>query len=144
MKKALVIVLTLLSLTASQTFAQKNKVKIKEKRFEPVVKQDINDYAGKYVGIDDTYIIEIEVGADGKLAITSLEADRKATLTGIELNGSRITARKVYEDGSTASFEGLFADRVLNGDKAFGIVVEGMNLQLQGLMLTKIFYRLRQ
>ena len=144
MKKAIVIVLSLLSLTASQTFAQKNKVKFKEKRFEPVVKQNVNDYAGKYVGIDDTYIIEIEVGADGKLAITSLEAGRKAMLTGIELNGSRITARKVYEDGATARFEGFFADRVLNGDKAFGIMVEGVNLQFEDLTLTRIFYRLKQ
>jgi hypothetical protein len=121
-------------------WAQKHKHK--EKRFEPVVRADAGDYAGRYLGIDESYVLEIGTGADGTLKITSTEGARRAELRDIRLGGARLTATKVYDDGSTAKFEGLFAERVLNGVRAFGVVVSGLDIKLEGLTINRTFYRL--
>lgn len=135
----LLILILVLAATA-QGSPQKHKHK--EKRFEAVVRAEARDYAGRYVGIDDSYVLEIGTEADGRLKITSREGARRAELRDIRLDGARITATKVYEDDSTAKFEGLFADRVLNGERSFGVVVSGLNIKLEGLTINRTFYRL--
>lgn len=121
---------------------QKNKGKVKEKRFEPVVKSEARDYAGRYVGIDDSYVLEVGTHEDGTLKITSVEGARRARLTELKLDGARVTAKKVYEDGTTAEFEGLFCERILNGERAFGVLVSGLDIRLDGLTINRTFYRL--
>ncbi|HEX8421987.1 MAG TPA: hypothetical protein VF634_01165, partial [Pyrinomonadaceae bacterium] len=72
----------------------------KETRFEPVVKENIADYAGKYIGLED-YYLEVRRDVDGQLAIVSQEGKRRATLQNISLTGARLTATRVYQDGTT-------------------------------------------
>ena len=139
------LLLVLLLAATGQGSPQKHKHrehKHKEKRFEAVVRAEARDYAGRYVGIDDSYILEIGAEADGRLKITSREGARRAELRDIRLDGARVTATKVYEDGSTAKFEGLFADRVLNGERRFGVVVSGLDIKLDGMTIDRTFYRL--
>jgi hypothetical protein len=120
---------------------QKLKNKRKEKRFEPVVRQNITDYAGRYVGMED-YYLEITVGANGQLSIASQEgAQRRATLQNIQLTGARLTATRVYADGTTKEFEATFVNRILNGDSRFGIMVENFEVKFEDLTLNRIFYR---
>ena len=121
--------------------AQKQKVKIKEKHFEPVARQNVQDYAGRYVGIEDDYVIEVRVGDDGKLSITSREGARTATLSDIRLDGAELTATKNYPHGRRANFSATFADRVLNGERAFGLLVKNLWIELPGLTVTQMFYR---
>lgn len=138
----LLILILVLAATAQGSPQKYKQHKHKEKRFEAVVRMDARDYAGRYVGIDDSYVLEIGTEADGRLKITSHEGARRATLRDIRLDGARLTATKVYEDGSTAKFEGLFADRVLNGERRFGVVVSGLDIRLEGLTINRTFYRL--
>ena len=135
----LLIFITLISAPAA--LAQKKGKKFKEKRFEPVVKEHVEEYAGRYVGIEPSYILEIEVSADGSLSAVSYEGERRADLREIRLAGSRLTATKVYTDGATEKFEAEFVNRILNGESAFGIIVEGMRIELVGATLTRVFYR---
>lgn len=142
MIKTVVIAIALALLAAPVSAAQKNKGKLKEKRFEAVVRQEASEYAGRYVGIDESYTLEIEVGEGNQLRITSIEGSRRAELRDIKLEGALLMATKVYEDGTTARFEGLFANRILNGERTFGVVVSGLNIQIEGLTITRTFYRL--
>ncbi|HEY0546974.1 MAG TPA: nuclear transport factor 2 family protein, partial [Pyrinomonadaceae bacterium] len=145
MKRALIFVLSsLLTLTIATgaVFAQKKK--FKEKRYEPASHASLKDYEGKYVGIEASYFIEIVVSGDGKLSIRSHEGAREATLKEIRVAGAYLTATKVYADGGSEKFHGMFANRILNGVSAFGIFVDGMHVELEGLTLTSIFYRLSE
>lgn len=121
---------------------QKLKNKKKDKRFEPVVKQRIEEYAGRYVGIMPDYYLEVAATADGKLSITSHEGKRRATLRDINLAGARLTATRVYADGTTKDFEATFGNRILNGDSKFGVLVENLEVRYEGIMFNRIFYRL--
>lgn len=118
----------------------KNKPR-KEKRFEPVVKENIADYTGKYIGLED-YYLEITRDVDGQLSIVSQEGRQRATLQNISLTGARLTATRVYSDGTTKEFEGTFVNRILNGDSRFGMMVENVEVKFEGLTFNRIFYRL--
>jgi hypothetical protein len=118
----------------------KNKLP-KEKRFEPVVKENIADYTGKYIGLED-YYLEVTRDVDGQLSIVSREGKRHATLQNISLTGARLTATRVYQDGTTKEFEATFVNRILNGDIRFGIMVENLEVNFEGLTFNRIFYRL--
>ena len=133
--------LTLLLCVAPVSGGQKLKHKKKEKRFEPVVKQQPEEYAGRYVGMQD-YYLEVGTSADGQLAIFSHEGGRRATLQNINLDGARLTATRVYPDGTTKDFAATFVNRVLNGDIRFGIMVENFEVKFEDLTLNNIFYRL--
>jgi hypothetical protein len=144
---ALLALLTLVCAAAAPVFGGddgeqkfKNKPR-KEKRFEPVVKENMADYAGRYVGLED-YYLEVKRDVDGQLAIVSQEGRRRATLHNISLTGARLTATRVYEDGTTKEFEATFVNRILNGDSRFGIMVENVEVKFEGLTFNRIFYRL--
>lgn len=142
-KCAFVLALLLLFLTASgDGFAQKRKVK--DKRYEPTTRHALVDYEGRYTGIEDSYFIEIALNSEGGLSITSYEGERQAVLKDIQVAGAIITATKVYTDGATENFAGVFANRILNGQSAFGIIVDNMQVKVAGLTLTALFYKLRE
>ena len=117
----------------------KNKPR-KEKRFEPVEKANMADYAGRYVGLEE-YYLEIKPGVGGQLSIVSQEGSRRATLQNISLSGARLTATRIYPDGTTKEFEATFVNRILNGDSRFGIMVENVEVKFEGLTFNRIFYR---
>lgn len=141
-KRSLVIALAVLACLCAPAFSQKLKEKKKkEKRFEPIVKQDVRDYAGRYEGISPDYVLEIQVNAGGEMSIVSLEDDRRATVGEIKLDGPRLTGTKVYDDGASTRFEGVFVNRILNGESAFGIQVGNLQIRLGGAFIDKAFYR---
>jgi hypothetical protein len=141
MPKLISIALILLAFFTSAAPAQVRPKKVKEKRFEPVVKQDARAYAGRYVGIEPSYVLEIRVGPDGGIEATSYEGERRATLREIRLSGANMTATKNYRDGAVAKFEGRFVNRVLNGESVFGLLVEGLHLEISGATLDRVFYK---
>ena len=142
-KKTLFVLLALLTLCAAPVSGgQKLKNKKKEKRFEPAVRQRIEDYAGRYVGIMHDYYLEAAAGADGRLSVTSHEGDRRATLRDIRLAGARLTATRVYADGATKEFEATFVNRILNGESSFGIMVDNLEVQYEDMTFNRLFYRL--
>jgi hypothetical protein len=121
---------------------QKLKNKKKDKRFEAVVKQRVEEYAGRYVGIMPDYYLEVAATADGTLSVTSHEGKRRATLRDIRLTGAWLTATRVYADGTTKEFEATFANRIMNGETSFGIIVENVEVEFEDMTFTSIFYRL--
>lgn len=146
MKSRIVIVLAALVFTttfAGELFGQKTQKtkKVKEKRFETVVKQNLKDYAGTYIGIEPDYVIEIQVTADGRLKINNLEDGQSVTLTNIKVMGARVTADKTYPDGRAGKFDATFSNRILNGESAFGVLVDGLDVHLDGgVVLNRVFY----
>lgn len=117
--------------------------KQKEKRFEPVVREDARGYAGRYVGVEDSHWLDVRADAEGRLTATVYEEGRAVPLRDLRLDGARLAATKVYEDGRSAAFSGLFANRVLNGVSAFGILVEGPVKAADGVTIERLFYRFR-
>jgi hypothetical protein len=83
----------------------------------------------------------VRVGDDGRLSATSHEAGRAAELADIRVEGASLTATKVYANGQRAEFVATFADRVLNGERVFGLLAENMRIEMAGLTLTRVFYR---
>ena len=146
-RKFAVALLALLTLVCAATiFGDSGEQKFKnkprkEKRFEPVVKENTNDYRGRYVGLED-YYLEIKTDVDGQLSIVSQEGRQRATLQNISLTGAHLTATRVYPDGTTKEFEATFVNRIMNGDSRFGIMVENLNVEFEGLTFNRIFYRL--
>jgi hypothetical protein len=112
----------------------------KEVRFEPVVKQRAEDYAGRYVGITPGYYLEIKAG--GKLSITSHERNRRATLRDVRLAGARLTATRVYPNGATKEFDATFVNRIMNGESSFGILVENLGAEHEEITFDRVFFRL--
>jgi hypothetical protein len=138
---ARLILLTLCLAASFAPQAQAQKKKVKEKHFEAVARQNLRDYAGRYVGVDDGYWIEISVGDDGRLAATSHEGGRFAALTDIRLEGARLMATSVYRNGRRAEFVATFGDRVRGDERTFGLTTESIRIELPGITLTRIFYR---
>ena len=142
MKKSLLIALSL-ALACAPAAGQKPWKKKKEKRFEPVVRQEARDYSGRYVGVEDSYVLDVREEADGRLTATLREDGREVRLRDVRLAGARLTATKIYADNSTAPFSGTFANRILNGETAFGIMVDGPVKVTEGVTVSRIFYTLR-
>ena len=143
-----------------QKYAVKEKYgvrreKYKEVRSEPVIKQNIRDYSGVYEVSDLGHLINIQVGSDGNVkAIGSEPANgtrpaRRFRLEGANITGALLTATKVYEDGATEKFEGVFINRTEfnsptdNGVSAFGLGVVINPVEFAGVTLNKLFYQLK-
>lgn len=141
MKKLLGLCLAL-SLAAAPAVGQK-KWKQKGKRFEPVVKDDARGYAGRYVGVEDSYWLEVRADDAGRLTATLFEEGREIILRDLRLDGARLSATKIYDNGRTAPFAGVFANRTLNGRTAFGIMVDGPVRVAENVTVERIFYLLR-
>jgi hypothetical protein len=141
MKRLMLMAVGLVLACAAPAFAQKVKVKNKDKRFETVVKQTLSDYAGRYAGFEEGYYIEVRVDAGGRLSATVFEGDRRAELQNIKLEQGRLMATKVYADGTTKEFRATFANRILNGASDFGLIVEGSTSVAPNVTFDRVFYR---
>ena len=143
MKKSLLLLLSSVVLLVCVPVSGQKKWKQKEKRFEPVVREDARGYAGRYVGPDESHWLDVRADDANRLTVTLYEEGRPVALRDPRLDGARITATKVYEDGRTAPFAGLFADRILNGARAFGIIVDGPVKVTEDVTFRRVFYTLR-
>lgn len=111
----------LLIFVAFASYAGKNKPpKNKSKRFEAVT-VTASSAAGSYRGPDDSYGLILELSDQGKLRGNYVEMGRLAVLNAIVLDGANFTARANFDDGSSRTIRGSFANRVLNGQTAFGL-----------------------
>jgi hypothetical protein len=128
--------------------------KFKEIRSEPEIRKAAADYAGTYE-TDSGYAFHIGVGADGRVEANGTEPaprqeSQRFTLTNAKLEGALLTGTKVYEDGTTEKFEGVFINRTdrdsptESGVRTFGLGVlydpPKMNPEV-GFMLTRLFYQ---
>ncbi len=91
------------------------KWKIKEKRYDPVRVTDIRQVAGRYVGIDPDFVIELRVSDEGIVSGTMRNFGQTAVLREIRIEGADFTATVGTSDGSRLPLHGTFANRLRNG-----------------------------
>ncbi|HEY3257690.1 MAG TPA: hypothetical protein VGJ64_02450 [Gemmatimonadaceae bacterium] len=131
--------------------------KYKEIRSEPVIKKNARDYAGSYEVPDLGFSLELRVDANGNLAVTGydpVDGDasviRQFVLRNPRIDGALLTATKVYENGATEPFEGVFINRTSfdsptdRGVTTFGLGVVGSSVRVSGLTLDRLFYQRKQ
>lgn len=133
------------------------KEKYKKVVSEPAIKQDIKDYSGVYEVSEMGYLINLQVGSDGRVKATGSEPAKGHTrqrrsfrLEDATIRGAMLTATKVYDDGATEKFEGVFINRTDfisptdKGVKSFGLGVVGNSFEFAGVTFDKLFYQLKQ
>ena len=112
------------------------KFKVKEKRYQPVPVTDVRQIAGRYVGIEPDFVVELRVSDTGVITGTLRNFGESAVLRSIRLDGAELTASI---DGRP--LHATFANRIRNGDSAFGLVVHDVDAQIDDVTLTQIFCR---
>jgi len=100
------------------------------------------------------HFINIQVAHDGTVKATGSEKKggntRNFRLEAARITGAMLTATKVYDDGATEKFEGLFINRTDyispndGGVRVFGLGVVGLNAEVAGVTLDKLFYQLKE
>lgn len=128
--------------------------KYKDVRSEPVVKQNISDYSGVYEVAELSYVLRIQVGADGRVHANGHdggEGSRSFELQDARIEGALLTGTKVYPDASTERFEGVFMMRTERnsptdtGHTTFGLgVLLRSPIERGGMTYDKLFYQLKQ
>ncbi|HEY6922462.1 MAG TPA: hypothetical protein VI653_03255 [Steroidobacteraceae bacterium] len=82
-------------------------------RSEPFVAPTIAEYSGVYqvVGLGD--VIHLQIGSDGTIQAAGQDSEpsRSFVLENARIEGAVLTATKVYRDGATEPFEGVFMTR---------------------------------
>ena len=124
--------------------------KYKDVRSEPAVKRNIADYSGAYEVSELGYVINIQVGRDGTVQAVGNDKGRTFRLENARIDGALLTASKVYQDGTTEKFEGVFLNRTdRNSPTDPGVTISGLGVVLNtpfetnGLTYEKLFYGLK-
>jgi hypothetical protein len=129
--------------------------KYKEVRSEAVIKANARDYSGSYEVAGMGFTLDLRVGANGKVVATGYEridtdADgwRGFTLRNARIEGALITATKVYANGATEPFEGVFINRTSfdspkdRGTTTFGLGVITSSVRVaDGVFVDRLFYQ---
>ena len=130
------------------------KEKYKDVRSDPIVKQDITEYSGVYQVADLGDVIDLRIGRDGRIQADGHDSDQPSRTFVLEdgkIEGAVLTAIKVYRDGKTERFEGVFLTRTeRNSPIDPGITTSGLGVVLAtprefaGNSYEKLFYQLKQ
>ncbi|HKP81157.1 MAG TPA: hypothetical protein VJT69_04020 [Pyrinomonadaceae bacterium] len=124
--------------------------KYKDVRSEPAVKQNLADYSGAYEVSELGYVINIQAGSNGSVQAVGNEKGHTFRLENARIDGALLTASKVYQDGTTEKFEGVFLNRTdRNSPTDQGVTMFGLGVVLStpfetnGLTYEKLFYTLK-
>lgn len=111
-----------------------------------------------YEVYDLGYVINIQVESDGRIQASGYETNgdgnqqsRTFKLEHARIAGALITADKVYDNGATEKFEGVFLIRTErnsptdSGTSLFGLgVLLSTPRELNGITYDKLFYQWKQ
>lgn len=126
----------LLIVIAFASYADKAKrSKSKDKRFEAVTVQ-ASAVTGSYRGPAESYGLVLEVGTDGALRGNYVEMGRVAVLNAIVVDGAEFVARASFDDGSSRTIKGSFANRILNETTTFGLRLHAVPIEGMGVVDT--------
>jgi len=130
------------------------KEKYKDVRSDPIVKPDITEYSGVYQVADLGDVIALRIGSDGRIQADGHDSDqpsRTFVFDNGKIEAAVLTAIKVYRDGATEPFEGVFLTRTeRNAPMDPGITTSGLGVVLAtprefaGNTYEKLFYQLKQ
>ena len=125
--------------------------KYKDVRSEPLIRQNLADYSGVYELSDLGYVINVQVGSDGRIQANGSDKTRTFTLENARIEGAVLTASKVYQDGAMEKFEGVFLSRTdRNSPTDPGVTILGLGVipttpvEAHGLTYDKLFYHFKQ
>jgi hypothetical protein len=131
--------------------------KYKEIRSEPAAPSDPRTYSGTYEVPDLQLTLNLQFDQKGRgegtgddLVGTDAAVKRRFRLVGAKMEGALLTGTKVYADGSSDRFEGVFLNRTSFDDPAdkgvtrFGLGVIGKATSIRGNTVDKLFYELRR
>jgi hypothetical protein len=131
-----------------------SKAKYKDVRTEPLVQSDLTAYSGVYRVLDLGDVINLRVGTDGQIDADghdSDQPDRTFVLQNGKIAGAVLTATKLYRDGATEPFEGVFmrrTERESPTDPGFTTTGLGVMLytprEFAGNTYDKLFYQLQE
>lgn len=122
----------LLLLTATLPIGAKWKVK--DKRFDPVAITNVQQVAGRYVGIDPDFAIDLKVSNEGVITGTMRNFGQNSSLRSIRLDGSELHALV-----DSRPLHATFVNRLRNGDSAFGLVVHDADAHIDDVSMSSIF-----
>lgn len=125
--------------------------KFKEIRSEPAPKSDARLYSGEYEAEHGALSLKVYTDGRAEAAGTEPDADfsrtRSFTLKNARVEGALLTGTKVYADGSSEPFEGVFINRTDRdsptdpGTTRFGLgVLLDPPRNVGGLALGRLFY----
>jgi hypothetical protein len=112
------------------------KWKVKEKRFDPVAVTNVQQIAGRYVGINPDFVIDLKVSDAGIITGTMRNFGQNSSLRSIRIDGSDLHAMV-----DSRPLHATFVNRLRNGDTAFGLLVHEPNVQIDDLTMSQIFCR---
>jgi hypothetical protein len=123
--------------------------KYKDVRSEPAVK-NIGEYSGWYEVSELGYGIDIQVGSDGMVHASLNERGQEFKLDNAKIEGALFTATKVYQDGRSEKFEGVFLTRTdRNSPTDKGVTTFGLGVllttpvEIDGNTYEKLFYQMK-
>ena len=119
------LAIALLAVAAALPLAAWSKNKHKDKRFDPVDVSSAAEAAGRYVGIDPDFVIELTANGG-----TLRNFARTAQLTHVVVAGSALKATAVYADGRREPLEATFVRRTKNGEVTFGMMVRHADISI--------------
>jgi hypothetical protein len=131
----LLIVVASGSMYADKVKAKETKTK--QKSFEAVAVQ-VSNVVGSYRGPEESYGLVLELAPNGTLRGNYVEMGSVAVLNAIQLRGAEFTAQASFDDGSVRTIKGSFANRSLNGAKAFGLRMS--NVPVEGFGMIDTFF----
>ena len=124
--------------------------KYKDVRSEPAVKPNIADYSGVYEVSELGYLLNIQVRSNGSVQASGNDRRLTFRLENARIDGALLTASKVYQDGTSEKFEGVFLNRIdRNSPTDSGVTIFGLGVVLNapfetnGLTYEKLFYGLK-
>ena len=106
------------------------KWKVKEKRFDPVTVTNVQQIAGRYVGIDPDYVLDLKVSSKGVITGTMRNFGQASNLRSIRVDGAELTAMI-----DSRPLHATFVNRIRNGEPAFGVLVHDADVQIGDLGL---------
>ncbi|HEV7890961.1 MAG TPA: hypothetical protein VGP08_09990 [Pyrinomonadaceae bacterium] len=129
--------------------------KFREIRSEPAPKTDARLYSGEYEADNGALSLRVyadsRAEADGTEPAEDFTRTRKFKLVNARVEGALLTGTKVYEDGSSEAFEGVFINRTDRnspddpGTTAFGLgVLFDPPKSVGGLAMGRLFYALKR
>jgi hypothetical protein len=113
------------------------KWKVKEKRFDPIAITNVQRVAGRYVGIEPDFVIDLKVSGDGVITGTLRSFEQTSMLRSIRVDGQALHAMV-----DSRPLHATFVNRLRNGKGgAFGLLVHEPDVQIDELTLSQIFCR---
>jgi hypothetical protein len=115
------------------------KWKTKEKTFEPVAITDVRKAAGRYVGIDPDYVVDLKLDDEARLSGKIIQFGVASPLRDLRIEGSEL-----YATVGGLPLHGTFVNRSRDGNIAFGLLVHDADIKTDEVTLSEIFCRVKK